>query len=159
MVVDSHLAEAAADSEVQEVADLEVHVVVDLGVQKVVDLAVETVSKMALVMTETEIGEALVVGGDKAQEAIRTLVIEMGGLGALVDVVVAEVGLVEVMTGKVALENQGKMVMAVLVVGLDVVVAEGAEGVGLEEAGILKKEMAMVSTYTMSFNTHVHSPA
>ena len=198
---------------------------VDLGVQKVADLVIETVNKMVLMMpemvTKMEIGEVLVVEGDKAQEALRTLVIEMGGLGALVDVVGAGVGLVEVVTERTALENQAKIVkealvvvldvgggeeagvglvevltgrvasenqvkmvkealvvvldvgggeeagvglvevmtgrmaleiqrkevMAVLVVDLDVVVAEGAE-VDLEEAGILKKEMAMVSIHT-----------
>lgn len=96
----------------QVVVDLGVLVVVGLGVQKVVDLAahvvdlvVQTMSKMVLMTTKTKmekIGEVLAVEGEGA---LRTLVIEMEALGALVGVGGAEgagVGLVEAMTEMVA---------------------------------------------------------
>ena len=140
-VEDSHLEEAVVDLGNQEVVDLGVQVVVDLGIRKVVDLAahvvdlaMETVNKMVLMTARTkmeEIGEALDVEGE---EALKTLVIEMGVLGAMVgEAEGAGVALVEVTTVKVALENQRKMVAdALVVVVLDVGGAEEA-GVGLVE--------------------------
>ena len=141
-VEDSHLEEAVVDLGNQEVVDLGVQVVVDLGIRKVVDLAahvvdlaMETVNKMVLMTTRTkmeEIGEVLDVEGE---EALKTLAIEMGVLGALVGRAEgAGVALVEVMTVKVALENQRKMVAEALVV----VVVLGVGGAEEAEVGLVE---------------------
>ena len=136
-------------SHLETVVDLDNQEVVDLGVQKVVDLAAHvadlamvTASRMVLMTMGTkmkEIGEVLVV---EVEVALRTLVTEIGGLGALAGVDEAEEAegaLVEGMTAKGALENQKKMavevaealVVVVVVLGEDE--AEEAEGALVEE--------------------------
>ena len=133
-------------SHLETVVDLDNQEVVDLGVQKVVDLAARmadlamvTVSRMVLMTMGTkmkEIGEVLVV---EVEVALRTLVTEIVGLGALAGVDEAEEAegaLVEGMTAKVALENQKKMAVEVaeaLVVVLGEDEAEEAEGALVEE--------------------------
>ena len=147
----SHL-ETVVDSDNQEVVDLGVQKVVDLAA-RVADLAMVTVSRMVLMTMGTkmkEIGEVSVV---EVEEALRTLVIEIGGLGALAGVDEAEEAegaLVEEMTAKVALENQKKMAVEVAE-ALVVVVVLGEDGAGevevglVEEAGTQKEKEEKVS--------------
>ena len=85
------------------------------------------------------------------------MVAEVLVVAVVLDADEAEVGLVEVMTEKVASEYQRKMVTEVLVVAvaLDADGAEEAEA-GLEEAGILKEEK--VGAYAQSHvYTYTHS--
>ena len=139
----SHL-ETVVDSDNQEVVDLGVQKVVDLAAH-VADLAMVTASRMVLMTMGTkmkEIGEVLVV---EVEEALRTLVIEIGGLGALAGVDEAEEAegaLVEEMTAKGALENQKKMAVEVAEA---LVVVLGEDGAEEAEVALVEEMIAKVA--------------